>query len=61
MGSNPTSGTMKYRRKKSRRHVKCVLCTDNRDGNSEANLRMVDWKNHLNAKEQVEEIEYGTI
>jgi len=33
---------MKYKRKKSRRHVRCELCTDNRNGNSCASLRKQD-------------------
>lgn len=43
---------MKYRRKKSRRNVRCVLCTDSRYGNSKAQLRPRDMRNEANARDQ---------
>ncbi len=45
----------KHRRKRSRRHVRCVLCTDNRDGNSDATRRRADLVNRQDAEYQIAE------
>ena len=44
-----------YKRKKPRTQVKCVLCTDNRNGNSKSQLKIRDKKNNAKADQELKE------
>lgn len=45
---------MNYKRHKPRRKVRCVLCTDNRWGNSATNIDVQEVRARISEREQVD-------